>query len=149
MDNPYASPTQDLQPVYSQGGLSPGVLRALAGTKPWVRFCSVIGFITTGLLILAAVAILVAGGFGGMEGYVMGISFVYGLMGVLYLFPSVKLWQYGSNIYRLMGSQSMADLEAALEAQRSFWRFVGIMVLILIALYVVLIALAGSIAAMR
>jgi len=76
-----------------------------------------------------------------------GFQFVMGLLyaatGVLYLFPSIKLWKYGSSIVRLMGTGSNADLVEALDQQRSFWKFVGIMILVMIALYVV--AIIGAI----
>lgn len=38
-----------------------------------------------------------------------------------------------------MNSQSMADLEAALDAQRGFWKFVGIMILTVIIIYALVI----------
>ena len=40
-----------------------------------------------------------------------------------------------------MLSNRMNDLEEALGAQKSFWKFVGIMVLVMIGLYVVGIAI--------
>jgi hypothetical protein len=72
-------------------------------------------------------------------GFQFLVGLLYAAMGVLYLFPSIKLWKYGSSIVRLMGSGSNADLIEALEQQRSFWKFVGIMILIMIVLYVVAI----------
>ena len=39
------------------------VVHALRGTKPWVRLCSVLGFISTGFMLLAAVMMGLGGGF--------------------------------------------------------------------------------------
>jgi hypothetical protein len=40
-----------------------------------------------------------------------------------------------------VGSHSSADLQDALTAQRSFWRYLGILTLILMCLYLVVIIL--------
>ena len=145
MDNPYASPASASQPVVAPPGvgMSPRVIQALAGTKPWVRFCSVIGFILTGFMFLGALGMLVVGGMAELGGAAaFGVAAFYVILGVLYLYASIKLWSYGSHIRRLMMSQSIWDLEAALEAQRSFWKFVGIMILIALVLYAGFFALA-------
>ncbi|MEM9081342.1 MAG: DUF5362 family protein [Verrucomicrobiota bacterium] len=69
----------------------------------------------------------------------IGMGIAYGVFAFFYLFPSLKLWKYGSHIKNFVDSQSINDLEAALDAQRSFWKFVGIMVLLVIAMYILLI----------
>jgi len=66
---------------------------------------------------------------------VMGL--VYLVLSLLYLIPSIKLWKYGSAIYRLLSTNSIADLENAMEQQRSFWKFVGIMIIIMLAIMAV------------
>lgn len=76
-------------------------------------------------------------------GFQFFLGLLYAAMGVFYLFPSIKLWKYGSAILRLMGTGSNADLVEALDQQRSFWKFVGIMILVMIALYIV--AIIGAI----
>lgn len=149
MDNPYAAsaPSYQQTPAYPpHGTVDPLVVQALQGTKPWVRLCAVIGFIGTGIILLGAVAMLSGSAFMPTQkqelpfaGVQFLIAFLYGAMGVLYLFPSLKLWKYGSSILRLMDTGSNADLVEALDQQRSFWKFVGIMILIMIALNVLMI----------
>jgi hypothetical protein len=156
MDNPYQASSHSAYPVASSGSVSPATLQALAGTKPWVRLCSILGFIGAGMMILAGLAVMATGVFGGMgsrqSAAMTGLPLVaagifYLLMALLYLFPSLKLWQYGSSIVRLMSSGSNADLEAALDQQRGFWKFVGIMMVILLGL-MLLAFVGGFIAAM-
>lgn len=125
--------------------LTPTLMQSLAGTAPWVKFCSVIGFIFTGLMLVLALGMFVASAVGikeaGPIGGVMLIGGVFYLViGFLYFFPSMKLWKYGSGISQLMLSQQVADLEQAIEAQRVFWKFVGIMIIVTIALYLLFIA---------
>ncbi|HEY8961428.1 MAG TPA: DUF5362 family protein [Luteolibacter sp.] len=148
MDNPYTTGTPSHQaPAHPSHGLvDPLAVQALQGTKPWVRLCSVIGFISTGFMLLAAVAMLFGGAFMATQkqtfpfaGFQFLLGLLYAVMGVFYIFPSMKLWKYGSAILRLMTTGSNADLVEALDQQRSFWKFVGVMILVMIALYVVAI----------
>ncbi len=153
MDNPYQASSHSAYPASSGGSITPATLQALAGTKPWVRLCSVLGFIGAGFMIIAGLLMITTGAMAGLSSQqsaglaglpvVMGI--VYIAMSLLYLFPSLKLWQYGSAIVRLMSSNSTADLEAALDQQRAFWKFVGIMMIIMIA--ITLLAMVGGILA--
>lgn len=155
MDNPYSSSALDPISHPSGNAITPGVLSALAGTKPWVRFCSIIGFIGTGFMFLAAASMLVMGGTGalnsgnsGFEAIAGGLgivlAIVYVVLGLLYLVPSIKLWKFGSHIANLLQSNSSDDLEAALNAQRSFWKFVSIMIIIGIVIYI--LAIIGFVA---
>jgi hypothetical protein len=63
------------------------------------------------------------------------IGLVYLPFGAIYLYPAVKLWTYSSAIGRLLVSRGTGDLEAALDQQRSFWKFCGIAFLVIVALY--------------
>jgi uncharacterized membrane protein len=81
-----------------------------------------------------------------------GISILYALFAVIYIYPALKLWKYASNIGALLISSSMSDLEAALSQQRSFWKFLGIMIISIFVLYFVIVigVLAfGGFAAMK
>lgn len=148
MDNPYSSSGVD--PISRSEGnvITPTLVQALAGTKPWVQFCSIIGFIITGLVLLAGVGMMIGGAFmatagdgGGMGAMgmaplaLMGVAYL--IMALFYFFPSLKLWRYGSHIASFIGSNSMTDLESALEAQRSFWKLAGILICVGIVLYII------------
>jgi hypothetical protein len=130
-----SSPQRVTRNVSAQGGqqVSSLVIEKLAGTQGWVRFFSVLGFIIFGLIMLVAVGALFLGGMGVL------ISLIYIVMGALYFFPTLKLSQYASRIARLRVSRSEVDLSAALEAQRSFWAFVGIVTVVVLCLYLVII----------
>lgn len=153
MENPYqASSHADY--ATGDGRVGSGCLRALADTRPWVRFCSVLGFISSGFMLLGGVALMlgsvmtIAGSgtsstFAGMN-ILMGI--VYLVIAGCYLIPSVKLWKYGTAIVRLLGSGAEADLEEALHQQRGFWKFVGIMLILMIG-FMILSVFIGVFAA--
>ena len=146
--NPYAAPASaSAQPAVSGFVVPPDVLKELTGTKPWVRFLSVLMWIGCSVFLLFIVANLVFGLVGGSSlikagaagaGVVVmiGTTIGYGLMALLILYPTLKLSKYASKIGLLAESRSFTDLAAALAEQRRFWKFYGI--LMLSALFVIL-----------
>jgi hypothetical protein len=113
------------------------IIAPLLASKPWVRLCSILGFISTGFMILAALSMMFAGasmGLGGAAG--VGAGFFYLLFGLLYLMPSLFLFRYASAIAHADESRQPNDIAIALTHQKSFWKFVGILVLISLILMV-------------
>ena len=149
--NPYSTPAANLYGNASGTGtdaVSPGTIAALVGTKPWVRFISVMLWIGIGFMIIGALAIggLMAAGLSGaskagpLGGYEMVIiAVMYGVMAFLYIYPAVKLWAFANRIGSLNSTRAVADLDAALNEQRRFWKFFGIMMIVMICLYGVFI----------
>ena len=64
-------------------------------------------------------------------GEAMGVLFI----GVLYFYPSLHLFRFASRIRDLADTHRLADLEAAVREQKSFWKFCGVTVSILLAFY--------------
>lgn len=148
--NPYHAPAVPPHlPVASGSGLvTEGVLRQLAGTKPWVRTLSVFTFIGAGFCVLGAIGMLFLGGLGAVlnaspsqampgSGVLMAASAGYLVVALLYIYPGIKLWKYASRIGGLLNSRSAIDLETALNEQRVFWKFAAISLIALIVLYFV------------
>ena len=129
--------------AYQGGGVPVGVsaytMEMLRQTRPWVLFFSVLGFLLTGLVLFAGVAAMVMGATSGNSGVPVGIGLVYIVLSTIYLFPSLYLWRYGSRIAGLVAGGRVEDLERALEAQKSFWRLTGIIMIVGIALYLLVI----------
>ncbi|MCU0794564.1 MAG: hypothetical protein MUF31_01370 [Akkermansiaceae bacterium] len=151
MENPYVSSSVNPVGYGSSLNIDPSCLEALRGTRPWVRFCSVIGFIGSGFMILGAVFMVLSTVFAssmasssgssvGTAALMVPLALIYVVFALLYIYPSLKLWQYGTHISTLLASGSMIDLAAALHCQRAFWKFVGIMIATIIGLYIVGIA---------
>ena len=125
-------------------GLSDRAIDMLRQTKPWVRLMSVICFVFAGLMVLSGLIIAMASAAIGTRsglGLPAMVGVLYVALGAFYLVPGIMLHRYAGRIGRLMLSNRMNDLEEALGAQKSFWKFVGIMVLVMIGLYVVGIAI--------
>ncbi|OYW75359.1 MAG: hypothetical protein B7Z37_13705 [Verrucomicrobia bacterium 12-59-8] len=154
--NPYSTPAANLYGSNSGGAadaVSPSTIAILSATRPWVRFMSVLMWIGVALMLLVAagmglVSVLGAaksissGPLGGVQLVVFAV--IYGVLAFLYIFPAIKLWKYANRIGSLGATRSVADLDAALNEQRSFWKFVGVMTIIMISLY--LVAVIGFVA---
>ena len=135
-------------------GLSPGVtprsVALLGQTRPWVLLMSILMFIGAGLLGLVGLLAIVFSSLGTRTGSPVGI---FGYLGVtlglfylavaaFYFVPALYLFRYAANIARLRSSGRADDLENALESQKSFWKFVGIVSAIVLGIYLVIMAFA-------
>lgn len=146
-DNPFEPPASRVDgppsdPEVGRGErITPGVVRQLERTRPWVLFLAVLALLGVGLMVLFA-AFFVAGvgaGETGAAGRWMGLSYL--VLAMLYVYPTICLLRYGIAIRDLRGEKpTAAALEKALGYQASFWRTVGILSLALIAIYFALIA---------
>jgi hypothetical protein len=142
--NPYESPAADLSAVpagMSAEQFTQGMVTALHKTRPWVRFLSVLGFVGCGLAVLVALLMLVMGIFMPEFGNGMGVlaAVLYLFLAVVWFVPALSLHRYANSITRVVEGPGTPTIEDALEQQRSFWRIVGIMTLVMLGLYVLAI----------
>ena len=148
--NPYAAPAAGGDLADLSGGVHPLVLAELRGTRPWVRFLSVLMWIVVAFMILAIIGQIMFGTvmmqMAGVKevgaAYTVMVTVIYGFATLLVLYPTLKLSKYASGITRLVQSRSSTDLAAALAEQRRFWKFHGIITLIYLSLVVLAIVLA-------
>ena len=116
----------------------------LQRTQPWVRFLAIMGFIGAGFMVLVG---LTAGVAGAATGRIetIGLMIVYPIMAVVYVFPSLFLLRYADRIRSFVASGREQDLLGALDAQRSFWKFAGILTIVSI-MFGILIGVFGVLA---
>jgi hypothetical protein len=127
--------------------ITPQMIEALRKTKPWVRMFSILGFIGSALILLGALVVMVGGAVGGVMGRSMGlgaaggilVGLLYGLMALLYIFPSLFLFRYASAIASMLSEDTARGMESALNAQKSFWRFTGILTVVVLCIYAVVL----------
>jgi hypothetical protein len=146
--SPYQTPSHSSENSDDHSAVSAMVVNQLVRTRAWVRLCSVLGFVGSAFMVLAGLAMLLGGAAASAtmannsatpamygSGMIAGMGAAYLVFSILYIYPSLKLWQYASGISQLESSQHTIDLETALDKQRSFWKFVGLMFTIILCLY--------------
>lgn len=133
-------------------GISPQVIELLSATRPWVLFISILMFIGIGFIVLAAVAFLIIGLAGAASSSrgstavgIVGAFFAMVMLALALLsfFPAMYLARYASRITSLKASRRLTDLEGALSAQKSYWKFIGIIAVIYIGFYVLAFIMGG------
>ena len=143
-DGPPAVPAQQLS--YAAPGmeaivLTPRAYEMLRQTRPWVAF---IGWVLFIIGVLAIAGSVIAGAVvATQQRGAFALPFIaYFVAGLLYLFPGIYLKRYAARIRDVMNLRASEHLEAALEAQKSFWRLVGILFALVVGLYVLIILFA-------
>lgn len=154
--SPFAPPqTADFTLTESPGGEVPhGAIEALRKTRPWAIFLAILSFIGSGLLVVTGVFVALFGSMGsvpenpGMPRGMMGaLGLVYLVMGGLYVYPGVRLFQFGAAIGNLVRDRQPSTLVRALDLQMRFWRFVGIATIVGIGMYLAAIVVVAVLAA--
>jgi len=153
-EQPYRPPEADVSgpavggATYGGGGesITPSLVSPLLRTRPWVMLIGVMTMIGCGLLILIGIVMGMFGLGGGM-GDELGatgglIAVVYLLMALLYFFPGLYLLRYGRAIKEVDRIANGETIESALKQQLAFWRFVGILTLVGVGVYVLVIVIA-------
>lgn len=155
--SPFAPPrTENLFPSASAGVEVPqGALDALRRTRPWTILLAITTFITAGLMIVSGLMSGIMAAFvpstpeaPAAGGAIVAVGILYLALGALYVYPGIRLLQYGLAIGRLLQQGDSASLVRALDLQMRFWRFAGIATVAAIGLgivfMVVLVVLAAS-----
>jgi hypothetical protein len=127
-----------------------GALEALRATKPWARFLGVLGMVGIALMFLVSIllSVLSRGPFRGMPPRMrVVLPLFYLLIGGFQVPLVVYLNRYATRIGVLLESQAPADLKKALDAQKSFWRYLGIITLVIMCIYALVLLFALGMAA--
>ena len=151
--NPFAPPAANLDGPVSASGRPTGdvpdsVVAILAQTRPWLRLMLGVFVTSIALLVVFVVGFGVLGWFahpGRPPGFGLGMLLTVLFVVGIYTPPAVYLARSAGSIRRLQQGGGWLALEDALRHQKSFWRYLGILILALIAVYAVafLIGLAA------
>jgi hypothetical protein len=119
----------------------------LGETARWAKFLSILGFVTCGLLAVAsffigsimsrnALAPYGADGAGAYgAGFAVGITALYLAIAVLYFFPCLYLYRFAVRLKAALIGNDQAQLNQSLKSQKSLFKFVGILTIIILAFY--------------
>jgi hypothetical protein len=115
-----------------------GSAQILRRTQPWIQFSSMVGFLMAALMASFAVDGIL-GGLAARRFETVPFLLVYVFMSFVFFVPSVYLYKYSRRINTFVAQGHLIQLEGALEAQRKFWKFTG---MIALAAFIVLALIA-------
>ncbi|WP_035842653.1 hypothetical protein [Crocinitomix catalasitica] len=134
--------------------LSTTALGFLKETGKWAKFISILGFIVVGFMIIASLVMMMAGSalgrnFGGMNMDATIVGLIYLGVTALYFFPIYYLYNFSVKIQHAILSKNNQVLEDALEFLKSHYKFIGILMVIMLGFYalIFLVGLFGGLAA--
>ena len=118
----------------------------LAEAAKWAKFLAIVGFVMCGLIIVLSFFIGSlfstsmsrygdSAAFGSGFGIIMTI--VYLSFGVLYFFPCLFLFRFANNMIVALNSNEQITLNRSFQNLKIMFRYVGILTIIVLALYII------------
>lgn len=151
-DNPYAPPTEKIKPAKrpkkkksereedASDRTKEAIMDSFRKTRTWVSLFSVLGYITTVLLVIGGLGTLMGRTFtsGPLGGYSPILAFFYLGMALFSAFVANRLGAYRGAIDRVLQSNcDMDEVAIAIERQRQYWSLVGGGTMVMIVVYVI------------
>ena len=140
--NPYASPSGSggHSVAGGDGAVTHEVVAAMDGTRPWVLFFAILAFIATGFCAIAGLIYTI-----GLLRLSILAAFFTLLWSGLYIgifgYTGYLLLTYSKAASQFVRTKSVPQLEKALTAQKLFWKTVGILTIVVIAITLVMSAI--------
>ncbi len=134
---------------FSEGiGLDEKVKGFLLETAKWAKLLSIVGFVGIGLMVIGAIVVITLGstmGFRGGQPILLGLLYLG--MTALYFFPIYYLYLFATKMKAGINSNTQQSITSGFENLKSHYKFLGIMMIIVLSLYgfMLLIALLMSI----
>jgi hypothetical protein len=129
--------------------LGPSDLKNLNSTRKWTMFLSVLGFIFLGLLIVVGVAtstFLTAFKSKevnlGVPESLMIVLFI--IIAAIYFFPVLFLFRFSRNTRDAIHNHDKLKLEKAFRNLRTYFTYIGVLVIIVLSIYLLALVVAGS-----
>jgi hypothetical protein len=114
----------------------------LGETAKWAKFLAILGFIFCGLFVLGGLfagSILsgAMGRFGGDSSRISGValSFIYILGALLYFFPCLYLFNFASKMQVALRNNDQQQMTQSFKNLKSCYKFVGILMIVILAFY--------------
>lgn len=131
---------------------SDNAIKYLKSGAGWAKFIAIVGFVFTGLIVLGG---LISGVFFAFMGDQMGMGgfpfppfifgFIYLIVAVIYFFPTYYLYKFATKAQDAIRMLDSRDIEASLLNLKSLFKFSGIMLIVVLAMYFVgiIVMIAG------
>ncbi len=121
------------------------IIGYLYETKKWTKFLSIVGFVGCGLLVILGVFMGVL--MGTMSAFTPSlsmlpssmISLLYIGIAILYFFPVLYLFKFSVSMGAALDSSDNDQFQMAFWNLKRHYRFVGIMMIVILSLYAVML----------
>lgn len=119
----------------------------LRETAKWAKFLAIVGFVMVGLMVLGVITILFAFsntpqssilGQGIYQGLSVFGAIFYLIIAAIVFFPYLYLYRFSVKMQSALKENNEAVLLQSFENHKSYYKFMGIMTLIMIGLYVLI-----------
>lgn len=118
----------------------------LRETSKWTKFIAIVGYVGVGLMVLGALFSIstgfseLSGIYGLLGGGAVGVMYL--LIAALYFFPVHYLYNFSLNMKRAIASGEENALEAGLRYLKSHYKFLGILMIIMLSFYLLMLLFA-------
>lgn len=126
--------------------ITPLAKKALHTLAYWGKFLAIVGYISVGFMIIGALIMKVVmslnpyGDIYAQAGISSNmIAILYLIMAIVYFFPVHYLFKFSTNIRKALNENNEIALQTGLENLASNFKFVGIMTIVTIAIYILFI----------
>jgi hypothetical protein len=135
--------------------IDPLIKSHLSETARWGKFLAILGFIMCGLVVVVGIF------FGSLFGTLMNrtenpygstvdysgsfgavMAVVYVIIAVVYFFPCLFLYRFSTKMKTALNGNEQSDLTLAFQNLKSLFRYVGIITVIFLGLYLIIILFA-------
>jgi hypothetical protein len=117
------------------------IVFSLQKTRPWITLFGTLSYIGAVALVVFGLYTMTSTSTSRALGEFGAVAFiVYLILAILYAFIGTRLFRYRDSINQVIASDGRLDFIAtAIERQREFWAFVGVMTVVLLGLYALII----------
>lgn len=126
--------------------LSDRMLESLSATRPWVKFLGIVAFVYAAISLIMGLAM----SFGLYTGPTRPgqPAFLNTAFGIVYIvsalvfdaIPAMLLYRYAKAIAGYQENESAASFEDALKQQKSVWKYVGILAMLCVVIFILGVA---------
>ena len=117
----------------------------LVETSKWAFFLSIMGFIFSGLIVIAGIfagSILGAMTQGQLPGLPQGLGallgVIYVLLGIVYFIPSWYLFKFAQRLKSALSKRDRQELDESFANQKSLYKFWGIFTIVIFGIYAIM-----------
>jgi hypothetical protein len=121
----------------------------LSESARWAKFIAIVGFIFCVFMVIGAIfvgAMLSSLGsqMAGFPAFASGglISVVYLIFAVIFFFPNLFLFRFAAQIQQSIRLNEQPRLQSSLKNLKSYFRFIGILYIVVIAFYILIFVFA-------